>query len=103
MRRAALAVMVIALGSLGNSALSAQGGQGALYDLTRTYETVNPSIVKVHADAGAGSGFLVREDGLIATNHHVVRNARYVAVELTDNRKVTAQTGRDAVVPHSRC
>ena len=29
----------------------------------------------------------MREDGVIATNHHVVRNSRYVAVEFADGRK----------------
>ncbi len=35
---------------------------------------------------GMGSGFLVSEDGLIVTCHHVVRGAAYVAVSLPDDR-----------------
>jgi hypothetical protein len=54
------------------------------------YEALNPSIVKVHADSGHGSGVLVDSRGFFATNHHVVKNARYVAVEYADGRKVTA-------------
>jgi hypothetical protein len=54
------------------------------------YESLNPSIVKVHSDSGTGSGFLVDAAGLFATNHHVVRNTRYVAVEYADGRKVAA-------------
>ena len=42
------------------------------------------------ADAGHGSGILVSEDGLIVTNHHVVRNSRYLAVQFADARKVAA-------------
>lgn len=68
---------------------SAQGERIA-YDLTKMYEAVNPSIVKVHTDSGHGSGFLVRDDGLFVTNHHVVRNSRYLAVEFADGRKVAA-------------
>lgn len=64
--------------------------QRIAYDLTAMYEAVNPSIVKVHVDAGSGSGFLVRADGLIATNHHVVRNSRSIAVELADQRRFYA-------------
>lgn len=65
-------------------------GQRIAYDLTAMYEAVNPSIVKVHVDAGSGSGFVVRADGLIATNHHVVRNSRSIAVELADQRRFQA-------------
>lgn len=64
--------------------------QRVAYDYSALYDRLNPSIVKVHADSGTGSGFVVHESGLIATNHHVVRNVRYVAVEFADGRKVTA-------------
>lgn len=60
------------------------------YDYTAMYAALNPSIVKVHSDFGTGSGFVVTPDGLIATNHHVVRNARYLAAEFADGRKVVA-------------
>ncbi len=59
-------------------------------DYPALYESLNPAIVKVHADNGSGSGFLVSADGLIATNHHVVRNSRYLAVQFADGRKVRA-------------
>lgn len=61
------------------------------YDLTGLYELVNPSVFKIHADAGSGSGFLVRADGLIATNHHVVRNSRTLAVELANGKRYPAE------------
>lgn len=51
---------------------------------------MNPSIVKVFSDGGHGSGFVVSEQGLIATNHHVVRNSRFLAVQFADGRKVLA-------------
>lgn len=71
-------------------AASAQPAERIAYDLSAMYDAVNPSIVKVHTDAGHGSGFLVREDGVFVTNHHVVRNSRYLAVEFPDRRKVQA-------------
>ena len=45
-----------------------------------------------------GSGFVVRADGLIVTNRHVIVGARTVRVRLSDAREVTAQViGADAV------
>lgn len=64
--------------------------QPIAYDYSALYESINPSIVKVFADSGHGSGFVVSADGLVATNHHVVRNARYTAVQFADGRKVAA-------------
>ena len=46
---------------------------------------------------GAGSGFIISQDGLILTNHHVVGDADRVTVKLTDGREFTAKTiGSDA-------
>lgn len=40
---------------------------------------------------GLGSGVIVREDGYILTNHHVVRGADEVDVHLADGRKLPAE------------
>jgi len=50
-------------------------------------------------DAGSalGSGFIIRADGLIVTNRHVIEGARTVRVKLADGREVPAQiVGEDA-------
>ncbi|MCS6806855.1 MAG: trypsin-like peptidase domain-containing protein [Blastocatellia bacterium] len=65
--------------------------QRVAYDYSEMYETLNPSIVKIHADGTTGSGFLVAENGIIATNHHVVQNSRYIAVQFADGRKVRGE------------
>jgi serine protease Do len=45
-----------------------------------------------------GSGFVVREDGLIVTNRHVIVDARTVKVRLSDGREFVAKIlGADAV------
>jgi serine protease Do len=54
------------------------------------------------ADEGAagalGSGFIIRRDGLIVTNRHVVLGARLVRVRLNDGREAPAKIlGADAV------
>jgi serine protease Do len=40
---------------------------------------------------GEGSGFIVRADGIVLTNAHVVDNAQQVTVKLTDSREFTAK------------
>src|SRR3984885_7440263 len=50
------------------------------------------------ATAALGSGFIIRLDGLIVTNRHVVEGARKVRVRLPDGREVTAElVGADAL------
>ncbi len=45
-----------------------------------------------------GSGFIIREDGLIVTNRHVIVGARKVRVRLADGRELPASiVGSDAV------
>lgn len=40
---------------------------------------------------GAGSGFIIEEDGYIMTNHHVVENADQIIVRLNDRREFEAE------------
>jgi serine protease Do len=45
---------------------------------------------------GAGSGFIIRADGVVLTNNHVVENAKEITVILSDGRELTGQVlGRD--------
>jgi serine protease Do len=48
----------------------------------------NPQPQPMH---GEGSGFIIRTDGLIMTNAHVVKGASEVTVRLTDRREYTAK------------
>jgi Do/DeqQ family serine protease len=50
-----------------------------------------------HREGGLGSGVIVRTDGYILTNHHVIAGAEAVDVELTDGRSLKATVvGSDA-------
>lgn len=43
-----------------------------------------PAVVAVKSDHGFGTGFVVRKDGLVATNFHVVAGARALSVVVPD-------------------
>jgi serine protease Do len=50
------------------------------------------------ASGALGSGFIIRADGLIVTNRHVIAGARTVRVHLSDGRELPAKIlGADAV------
>jgi hypothetical protein len=72
--------------------------QAVAYDYSKIYETSSPAVVQVTTQDGSGSGFLVTPLGHIATNFHVVRGSKYLAVQFPDGRKVKATVV--AVNPH---
>jgi len=43
---------------------------------------VRPSVVVIETDEGLASGFIIKADGVIVTNYHVVANAKEMAVRL---------------------
>jgi serine protease Do len=55
-----------------------------------TYDIFN----RPYEQQGAGSGWIIDEDGLIVTNNHVVEGAQNVTVTLVDGRTFPAQTIR---------
>jgi hypothetical protein len=69
---------------------SAMFAQAIAYDFSKLYDAVSPAVVQVTTDNSSGSGFLITPFGHIATNYHVVRSSRYLAVQFPDGRKVKA-------------
>jgi serine protease Do len=79
----------------------------ALPSITDVVALVKPSVVAINTEytsydifnrpftqEGAGSGWIIDEDGLIVTNNHVVENADSVTVTLADGRTFPAETVR---------
>ena len=68
--------------------------EGAV-DVARVAERASPGVVQVTAVSAAGvttaSGVVVRSDGIIITNAHVVAGARSVDVTLSDGRTLPAR------------
>ena len=52
------------------------------------YQDVSPAIVLVSVGFGAGSGFLIDDEGHILTNNHVIAGATDVSVTLSDGRQL---------------
>ena len=65
--------------------------------IIRVARTVTPAVVSVSIpNVGSGSGVIIRADGVILTNAHVVGDAQRVEVGLADGRRLVGRVlGRD--------
>jgi len=65
----------------------------------RVARNATPAVVGVSRQGSSGSGVIVRANGIIITNAHVVGNARQVEVTTADGRTLTGRVlGRDPSV-----
>lgn len=61
-------------------------------------ETTQYYFGRAYAASGVGSGFILSDDGYIATNHHVVENASKITVVLHDGTEYEAElVGSDSI------
>jgi S1-C subfamily serine protease len=69
-------------------------------NVVRIARQVSPAVVSVaQAEGGSGSGVIVRPDGVVLTNAHVVGMSRTVRVGLADGRRIEGRViGRDAAL-----
>jgi serine protease Do len=85
----------------------AQTEQPALPSITAVVAEIKPSVVAINVqitaydifnqpvtEQGAGSGWIIDQDGYIVTNNHVVEGAESVTVTLDDGRVFSAATVR---------
>ena len=91
-----LGLSLCAGGTSGAQVLDA-GALAAEATIIRVARLVTPAVVSVSTPTvGAGSGVIIRADGVILTNAHVVGNARNVEIGLADGRRVPGRVlGRD--------
>ncbi|HVH13328.1 MAG TPA: trypsin-like peptidase domain-containing protein [Longimicrobium sp.] len=70
--------------------------EGEESSIVRVARQVTPAVVSVTADEGAGSGVIIRADGVILTNAHVVGQSRQVEIGLANGETLPGRVlGRD--------
>ena len=90
----ALAALAVSLGGVlldggeepagGSASLAAAGGRLAPTQIGRVYDAAGPGVVLIRAGSASGTGFVVRDDGTIVTNAHVVGDAETAQVRFAD-------------------
>jgi putative serine protease PepD len=94
---AALAVSVVAIVDPGQDDQAgllpaAGGGRAAATQIGRVYQSASPGVVSVQVGSASGTGFVVRSDGTIVTNEHVVGAAETAQVRFGEHgRTVQAE------------
>lgn len=67
--------------------------------VVEVYRAISPAVVSVRHRRGSGSGVVIRADGIILTNAHVVGNAQTVLVDLADGRSLEGEVlGMDPTI-----
>lgn len=74
-----------------NSAPARVAYESRSQDASQIYQQVNPAVVTVYAGREIGSGSIIRSDGYVITNNHVVRGTSQVVARMADGRRIPGQ------------
>lgn len=91
---------------------SLDGQFGVLPSIADVVAMVKPAVVAINTEmvqydvfnrayttAGAGSGWIISEDGIIVTNYHVIEGAQTITVTLDDGRTFSVDLDKVATDP----
>jgi S1-C subfamily serine protease len=95
----ALALVLFGAAGGANRARAQQGGLAAEeQNIIRVTKAATPAVVGITTPRGAGTGVIIRADGIVVTNAHVVETFPTVQVELaTGNTVVGKVLGSDPI------
>jgi S1-C subfamily serine protease len=62
--------------------------------LSQGSSALQAAVVTIKLEDGHGSGFFISRDGYLLTNHHVVRDSKFVTVKLTTGRQLPGEVVR---------
>jgi serine protease Do len=65
--------------------------EGEEASIVRVARQVTPAVVSVTTEQGSGSGIIIRADGVILTNAHVVGNSTQVEIGLANGQRLTGR------------
>ncbi|MDP6952146.1 MAG: trypsin-like peptidase domain-containing protein, partial [Alphaproteobacteria bacterium] len=94
LRRPAAGALILALS--GPALVSPALAHGTPDSFSGLVEELSPAVVAIETERagpsprGAGSGFLIDEDGYLVTNHHVIDGAESITVRLNDESELVA-------------
>lgn len=59
-------------------------------EFSTMFQNLKNSVVTVWSEVGHGSGFIIRDDGLIVTNAHVLQSSKWLAVQFDEQTRIPA-------------
>lgn len=65
-----------------------RGGRDPFFDMLEEFYGIRPQPQNMRPQQALGTGFIIRDDGLIVTNNHVIAGADKIQVQLNEKNKI---------------